>query len=299
MFHNMHKKILLHSFLIASFLICAVGDTDVVQAQEKVDYGSDEAIVDTDLDGLTDRGEEQLFGTDIHDPDTDDDGFYDGVEHLQQTDPLDATDPLVTQFVETIPDTSSERAPLAWYFSRATGIVSYIFLWLVLFLGFSFRNPLLKRFVAPLYKLDMHIYLSLLTTGFVVFHGAVLVFDKYIGLSFAEIFIPYLSQSDKIDTDAIAWGILALYGILLLVITSLLRKWLPLKLWRFLHFFHVAVYILVIIHALAIGTDLQSGVVQKIFLGSVVILGLIYIISLIEMIVRLVKNKQHQNASTQ
>lgn len=193
MYHNTHKTILLHSFLITAGLFFSIGGTSV-HAQENVDYGSEKAIVDTDLDGLTDRGEEQLFGTDIHDPDTDDDGFYDGVEVLQKSDPLDADNPLVTHFAETVSDASGERAPLAWYFSRATGIVAYIFLWLVLFFGFSFRNPLLKRFVAPLYKLDMHIYLSFLTIGFVVFHGAVLVFDKFIGLSLAEVFIPYLSQ---------------------------------------------------------------------------------------------------------
>ncbi|MFA5986308.1 MAG: ferric reductase-like transmembrane domain-containing protein [Parcubacteria group bacterium] len=261
-----------------------------VYAQEKVDYGT-EPIVDTDLDALTDKGEVQIFGTDSNDPDTDDDGFFDGVEVLNGTNPLDASDPLVTQFAETVPDTTAERAPISWYFSRATGIVAYVLLWLVTFFGLSFRNPFLKRFVAPIYKLDMHIYFSFLALAFIFVHGLVLMFDTFVHLSLIEVLVPFTANPDVINVHAIAWGIIALYIMIILIITSLLRAKLPQKLWRGLHFLHVAVFALVVVHVLAIGTDFQSGAIRIGFLVSAGIVVFLYIVSLGEVIVRLVKKR--------
>jgi predicted ferric reductase len=259
-----------------------------VYAQEKVDYGKD-PIIDTDLDALTDKGEAQIFGTDSNDPDTDDDGFFDGVEVLHGSDPLDASDPLVTQFTETVSDTTTERAPIAWYFSRATGIVAYVLLWLVTFFGLSFRNPLLKKFVAPIYKLDMHIYFSFLALAFVFVHGLVLLFDQFLHLSLIEVLVPFMANSDVVDVHAIAWGIIALYILVILIITSLLRAKLSQKLWRGLHFLHVVVFVFVAVHVLAIGTDFQSGVTKTGFLVSLGIVGFLYVLSLGEVIVRLTK----------
>lgn len=284
MLHNAHKKIF---FSLILFLILASSSLSV-QAVTAIDYGTD-PIIDTDLDGLTDKGEQQIFNTDPKDPDTDDDGFLDGVEVVHDADPLNVEDPLLTQFDEMVPDTTTERAPLSWYFSRATGIVAYIFLWLVIFFGLSFRNPLLKKFVAPIYKLDMHIYLSFLTLAFVFAHGLVLMFDTFIHLSLVDIFVPFAVDPGLIDSQAIAWGIIGLYILIVLIITSLLRTKLPQKLWRYLHFLHVALFALIVMHVLAIGTDFQGGIVKNIFLSSVGILGFLYIVSFGEMIMRLMK----------
>lgn len=291
MFHNAHKKILFSLMLLLAFLAGGYS----VQAVATIDYGTD-PIIDTDLDGLTDKGEQQIFNTDPKDPDTDDDGFLDGVEVVHEVDPLNAEDPLLTQFDEMVPDTTTERAPLSWYFSRATGIVAYIFLWLVIFFGLSFRNPLLKKFVAPIYKLDMHIYLSFLTLAFVFAHGLVLMFDTFIHLSLIDIFVPFAVDPNIIDSQAIAWGIIGFYILSILIITSLLRTRLPQKLWRYLHFLHVVLFVFIVVHVLAIGTDFQNSITKNIFLSSVGILGFLYVVSFGEMIMRLIK-KNPQNPS--
>ncbi len=294
MFHKAHKKIL---FSLMLLLVLIAGDFSV-QAVTTIDYGTD-PVIDTDLDGLTDKGEQQIFNTDPKDPDTDDDGFLDGVEVVHEVDPLNVEDPLLTQFDEMVPDTTTERAPLSWYFSRATGIVAYIFLWLVIFFGLSFRNPLLKKFVAPIYKLDMHIYLSFLTLAFVFAHGLVLMFDTFIHLSLMDIFVPFAVDPNVIDARAIAWGIIGLYILIILIITSLLRTKLPQKLWRYLHFLHVALFALIMVHVLAIGTDFQDGITKNIFLSSVGILGFLYVVSFGEMIMRLVKRNSQNSSNVQ
>lgn len=294
MYHNMHKRTL---FSIAFLCFFGCGFY-VTSAFEVIDYGSD-PVVDGDLDGLTDKGELQLYKTDPKDPDSDDDGFLDGVEVIHEADPLDNKDPLLKKFHETVPDMSTERAPLSWYMSRATGMVAYALLWLVIFFGLAFRNPLLKKFIAPIYKLDMHVHLSLLTFVFVISHGTVLMFDTFMHFSLVDVFVPFAADPDMINTPAVAWGIIGLYILFILIVTSLLRARLPQKMWRWLHFLHVALFGLIVAHVLMIGTDFQAGLSRNIFLVSVVILTFLYIVSLGEVIMRLFKKRQNSASDTQ
>jgi hypothetical protein len=55
-------------------------DEDGLIGAKEREFGSSDASVDTDDDGLTDRVEIEVYGTDPADPDTDGDGFNDGDE---------------------------------------------------------------------------------------------------------------------------------------------------------------------------------------------------------------------------
>ncbi len=262
------KKQLYSTLLV----ICGIFLAQGVLAQE-IDYG-DDPIIDSDMDGLTDHGEEQLFHTDPMLPDTDNDGFFDGVEVIM------GTDPLISVYDEVIEDTMSDEAPFAWYISRITGLIAYALLWVVLLFGFSFRTPFLKKFVAPAYKLDLHIYLAVLTFVFVLTHAFVLLFDRFAQMSLADILIPFYVSTSFIDPVGLAIGIIAFYIFIIIIATSLLRKHLPYGLWRGLHFFHVLLYILVVWHALQLGTDIAAGWSRTVFLLSVGIMAILYPIGL-------------------
>lgn len=268
------KKIYYSTFL----LLCGMFFAQGVLAQEngliqEVDYGED-PIIDSDMDGLTDHGEEQIFHTNPLLPDTDNDGFFDGVEVIMGTDPLTNT------YDEAIEAAAPDERPFAWYISRITGLIAYALLWVVLLFGFSFRTPFLKKFVAPAYKLDLHIYLSVLTFVFVLTHAFILLFDHLAEMSLADILIPFHVSTPFIDPAGLASGIIAFYIFIIIIATSLLRKHLPHGLWRSLHFFHALLYILVVLHALQMGTDIAAGWPRTLFLISVGIMAILYPIGL-------------------
>lgn len=259
-------------------LLCGVFIMQGAMAQEndliqEVRYG-DAPIIDSDLDGLTDLGEEQIFHTNPTLPDTDNDGFFDGVEVIM------GSDPLTSVYDEAVADARSDEQPFAWYISRITGLIAYALLWVVLLFGFSFRTPFLKKIVAPAYKLDLHIYLSVLAFVFILTHAFILLFDHLADLSLADILIPYHVSTPFIDPAGLAAGIIAFYIFLIIIITSLLRKHLPHGLWRGLHFFHALLYILVVLHALQMGTDIASGWPRTVFLLSVGVMAVLYPIGL-------------------
>lgn len=271
MSHRNSKKIFSSIFLAVAF----VSITTPVSAQT-VDYG-DRIIVDRDLDGLTDEGERQIFKTDPLVPDTDGDGFYDGVEVLHGSDPLDPADPLLSSGLSPL---SQKTTPFAWYISRASGIIAYVLLWFTILFGLSFRNPLLKRIVAPLYKLDFHKFLSFLALGFILLHGSSLLFDDYLRFSVGDVLVPFFAKDILVNTQMLTLGIVALYAMAIMIVTSIYRAKISWRVWRITHFLHVIIYAIVVIHVYALGTDLRAGVIRNAFTSSVIILTVFYVTTL-------------------
>lgn len=226
----------------------------------------DGPILDSDLDGLTDIGETTIFKTDPANPDSDSDGWYDGTEVLAATDPLDATSPSATTVITSEP--SSVPTPWVWYVTRASGLVAFAFAWVVVFLGIAVRLPGLKSILRPAYSLSVHYTLAVQTLFFALFHGISFLFDPFILPTLSDAFIPFHISASKIDPLSLALGILALYGFIMLVITSWIKPMIPQRLWRITHFLNIFVYAAVIAHALLLGTDMQVPLYRNIFIGA-------------------------------
>lgn len=271
----------------------------VVMAQEKeVDYKG-EVIVDSDLDGLTDKGEQQIFNTNPSKQDSDDDGYLDGVEVLSETKPMDADD-YPTHRVENVIDMQSVQAetPWAWYIARAAGILGFIFLWLTIFLGLAIRNPWLKKIIAPIYSFDFHSFMAALAVFWSLVHGIGLLFDPVIGFGVKDIFIPFFNRTEIVHSNPLALGIMAFWMLVVMTITSYLRSHMSHWLWRALHFLNPLAFIFVVIHGYNIGTDIKNIYIGGVFLFSSAILALIYFSNLASMIIDKIRQRQQYKGST-
>ncbi len=247
------------------------------QNENTVDYGNN-VIVDSDLDGLTDAGEKQIYKTDPQNQDSDGDGFLDGTEVVKNTNPLDATSPVATRVISTQEKVVTSDVPWAWYASRASALMAYFLLWWVMFLGLAIRTPILNKFLKPIFSLEVHRWLSVQALFFAFFHSGVLLWDKYLQFQILDLLIPFHSQT---YTNEVTLGILGAYLMILLIITSYFRKLMSFKLWRAVHFLNIILFIIVTIHALAIGTDLKSGLLLRdIFLGANIWLAFIMVVNL-------------------
>lgn len=232
----------------------------------------DNLAIDSDLDGLTDIGETTLFKTDPKNPDSDSDGWYDGTEILAAGNPLDNTTPSATTTIST--DTISRETPWIWYLTRASGLVAFAFAWIVIFLGVAIRLPVLNKILKPVYSLSVHHVLGFQTLFFALLHGGSFLFDPYIKPTLADTFVPF--WTDKLDPLSLSLGILALYGFIVLVLTSWLKPIIPHRIWRVTHFLNIAVYTAVIAHALLLGTDLANPLYRNIFIGAnIFLMGLL------------------------
>jgi hypothetical protein len=276
-------------FLAFSTLLILFIFSPSAQAQErtdevpKVDY-SGEVIVDSDLDGLTDKGEQQRYGTNPGNPDTDGDGYLDGVEIISGTNPLDLGDP-GSVAAESVSAVLKSGTTWMWYLARVSGILGFISLWITVFLGLSIRNPILKKIINPVYSFDFHCFTAALSVFWSLVHGTSLLFDPGAQFGVKDVTIPFFSKTILVNVNYMALGIMAFYMMSILTVTSYIKKHLNRRLWRILHFLNPLAFIFVFFHGYMNGTDMKNFYVGSAFLFSSFILALIYFYNLVFLIV--------------
>lgn len=275
------KKLMRHKFSssIFIFLVFLMTSSPLlaqVQNENKLDYGSD-VIIDSDLDGLTDLGEKNIYKTDPQNPDTDSDGILDGAEIIGGTDALNNTSPSALRTIDTQETLVKNETPWGWYISRASGLMAYLLLWLVMFFGLAIRTPIVKNIFPPAFSYETHTWLSVQALILVFFHSGALLWDKYLRLKFLDLAVPFHSP---IYANEITLGILGLYLMIILILTSYFRKFFSQKIWRAVHFLNILLFIIVTIHAFLLGTDLHSGTPRIIFFTLNIFLILLITINL-------------------
>src|SRR5437763_4707054 len=107
--------------------------------------------------------------------------------------------------------------------------------------------------------LDLHRYLGGLATIFTVLHVASIVADSYVHFDLMSILIPFAGSWRPV---AVAWGVVGMYLLLAVELTSLVRTRLPKKLWRATHYASFPLFGLATLHALTAGTDGSAWLVR-------------------------------------
>ncbi|OGI22141.1 MAG: hypothetical protein A2808_03915 [Candidatus Moranbacteria bacterium RIFCSPHIGHO2_01_FULL_55_24] len=150
---------------------------------------------------------------------------------------------------------------LAWYISRASGIAAFILLTIVAINGLLMSTRLVATFLPPPMNYEMHRFFSWSALTLVVAHFVSLLFDPYFQLRLGEALIPFLISRDyasALGFDfrwAVALGILAFYGITVLILTSEFRKQMSFKTWRTIHYVSFPAYFFFLAHGIMSGTD--------------------------------------------
>lgn len=160
-----------------------------------------------------------------------------------------------------------------WYTSRAAGIVAWILLSLSVLAGMSIAH---RRVVGgrpspvpPVWRLDLHRFLSALSMIFLFAHMGALVPDNFVHFGLAELLVPMQSEWQPAD---VAWGIVAFWLVLAVEITSLVRNRLPHRAWRIIHTSSFGVWAAATVHLLLAGTDAASPVFRVV---QVVVIALV------------------------
>lgn len=144
---------------------------------------------------------------------------------------------------------------LAWYVSRATGIVTWGLLVASMLWGFLHATRLLGRRARPWWMLGVHRFLGALAVAFLVVHVLALVADNYTTFGLADILVPFASQWRPIP---VALGVVGLYVLMAVEITSLLQRHLPRAVWRQIHLASYGLFAVATVHALSAGTDVAT-----------------------------------------
>jgi sulfoxide reductase heme-binding subunit YedZ len=156
---------------------------------------------------------------------------------------------------------------IPWYLSRSAGLVAYLLLFLTVCLGISIRTRGLDRVFARWKITDIHIFLSLLTLGFVLFHAIVLLWDGFVGYSLADIAVPF-STSNRSAWTAV--GIATFYLLAVILLSFPARRFIGYYRWRALHYLTFLAYIGALLHGMFTGTDSRVAWPQLVYIGTAV-----------------------------
>lgn len=144
----------------------------------------------------------------------------------------------------------------SWQLTRAAGAVSLVLLTGTLLLGILNWS----RFTAPSWPraltTGVHRGISLLAVTFVAIHVATSVIDGYAPIALVDAVVPFVSAYRPLW---LGLGALAFDLLLALVITSLLRRRLPPRAWRSVHWLSYACWPVALVHGLGTGTDARSA----------------------------------------
>ncbi|TMK22300.1 MAG: ferredoxin-NADPH reductase, partial [Actinobacteria bacterium] len=121
------------------------------------------------------------------------------------------------------------KSQFAWYVARASGLVGWALLAASVMWGLSISTKVLKGRPRPAWQLDLHRYLGGLGTIFVGVHVIGIVADTYVHFGLASVLVPFASTWHP---AAVAWGVVGTYLLAAVQLTSMVRTWLPKRLWR-------------------------------------------------------------------
>lgn len=158
-----------------------------------------------------------------------------------------------------------------WYLTRASGIVAWVLLALATVWGLLVASRMIPVRAAPKWLLDMHRFLGGIALAFVAVHMLALVADSYLAFSWAELFVPFASVYEP---GAVAWGVVALYLLVAVEVTSLAMRHMPRSWWRAVHLSSFASFVMVTLHAFLAGTDARN--VVSVMVGSMLIGVLVF-----------------------
>ncbi|GAA4378438.1 2Fe-2S iron-sulfur cluster-binding protein [Agromyces bauzanensis] len=143
-----------------------------------------------------------------------------------------------------------------WYVSRASAIVAWSLLTATVLWGVLLSTRVLRAADNPAWLKDLHRYLSGTAIVMTLVHVGSLLLDPYLraqaGFGVIEAFVPFASEFKPLP---LALGIVALYLMAGIGLSSLAMHRIPLRVWKGLHYLSYVVVALVAFHAAFAGSD--------------------------------------------
>lgn len=144
---------------------------------------------------------------------------------------------------------------LLWFATRGAGVVSMLLFTAVVVLGIvttmRWQSDRWPRFLTA----EVHRSLSLLSVVFLVIHILTAIFDPFTNLGLGAALIPFASSYRPLW---VGLGVISVYIGVAVLITSLLKAHIGIRLWRAIHWIAYASWPLALVHSIGSGSDARA-----------------------------------------
>jgi methionine sulfoxide reductase heme-binding subunit len=153
-----------------------------------------------------------------------------------------------------------------WIASRALGVVALILVAVSVGLGLVMATRSAKGPGVMARVKQLHEATALVALLAIAGHGLTLLGDSYLKPGLSGIAIPFVMSHTPVWTGL---GVVGGYLAAILGLTFYIRRWIGPRLWRQLHRWTLAVYVLAVVHTLGAGTDARSVWLLAIVIATV------------------------------
>lgn len=143
----------------------------------------------------------------------------------------------------------------SWYVARSTGLAAWVVLAASVVLGLALSTRATGRKPSAPWLLDLHRFSGGLSLVFVALHLLGLWADSFTHFAWSELFVPMASAWQP---GPVAWGIVTMYLLASIEVTSLVMRRLPRWLWRAVHATSFVAFVTATVHLLYAGTDADN-----------------------------------------
>ncbi len=162
--------------------------------------------------------------------------------------------------------------PFMWYVTRAAASSSYITLTLLVILGLARSMTRLNGGRVAWWLDETHQFLALLTAGLIGLHLISLLLDALIPFSVTNLLIPV---AEPYRPFAVGVGVVTMYGMAAVLVSSWLRRRLGHAKWRLIHYLSFAVFAGVTLHGVLAGSDSSQPWMIFVYVASAISVGLL------------------------
>src|SRR5512146_764778 len=121
-----------------------------------------------------------------------------------------------------------------WYLSRASAFAALGLLWLSMMLGLLITDKMAKSWPGAPVAFALHEFVSLLGLAFGLFHALILLGDRYINYTLAQILMPF--GSVNYHPVWVGLGQIGFYTWAIISASFYVRQRLGSKAWKFIHY---------------------------------------------------------------
>ena len=126
--------------------------------------------------------------------------------------------------------------------------------------GLLLATKVLGRKPGPAWLLSLHRYLGALTVAFVGVHVGAILLDSYTDFGLTDVLVPFTGSWHPL---AVAWGIVGMYLLIAIEITSLLRHRMSNRAWHSVQLLSNLLFPTTTVHMLTAGTDVKALVASS------------------------------------
>jgi predicted ferric reductase len=145
-----------------------------------------------------------------------------------------------------------QHEQLWWFVARSGGIVALVLTGLSVIWGLALSTKVMSGTPSPKWLLSLHRWLGGLSVTFTVVHVAGLVFDNFVQFGLTDILVPFASAWKP---GAVAWGIVSMYLLLAVQLTSMFMHKIKRSWWKRIHMSSWLLFWTGLIHGITAGSD--------------------------------------------